>query len=603
MKAYHMWMLSNISLRKYGIEVVEKEETAEDIAARQRSESLYLVSDFAHKFFQQSLKTPEGQSIGYAYFKNRGLEDATIEKYGLGWAPKSRHALADEALAKGYKEEYLVDTGLCIKRDDGRLSDRFYDRVVFPIHSVSGRVIAFGCRTLRTDYATAGIGKYVNSPETEIYDKSRSLYGIWFAKGEIARKDKCFLVEGYLDVLSMHQLGITNVVASSGTSLTTPQIRLIKKFTDNVTIMYDGDSAGIHAAIRGLGMILKEGMKVKVVLIPDGDDPDSYARKHTLEEVQSFIDANERDFIDFKTELLIGEIGNDPLKKADLINDIADTIALIPDAVTRTVYAQSSADRFNIDQKIIFSRIAKTRETMLENDRKTAQRERERAARQREQAANNYDGEVPPPPDMEYAPIDGYEPSVEDAVVFENPIMQPAERDLLTFILKDGLTELDFPDDTEFYDPDSKFYVAEFIRDVLEEDHCVFSNSVYRRAYDAYFALYDSDSSLTQDQIVKALMDGEDRAVANITADLVQDRYQLTVEYFRSSMTADSTRLATFVPRAILVYQSKTVVYKMDVLREELKTADADRQIEILTEIQRLSNLRKLIDEKLGRIH
>ena len=275
--------------KKYGIEVKEKEDSPEEIAARQRSESLYLVMDFAEKFFQESLKTPEGRSIGYAYFRSRGLEDSTREKYGLGWSPKGGSVFSREALAKGYKEEFLTATGVSIKRNDGSLIDKFYDRVMFPIHSVSGRVIAFGGRTLRSDYKTANIGKYVNSPETEIYDKSRSLYGIYFAKSEISRQDKCFLVEGYLDVLSMHQLGITNVVASSGTSLTVPQIRLIKKFTSNVTIMYDGDAAGIHAALRGIGLILKEGMNVRVVLIPDGDDPDSYSRKHTLEEMLSLI--------------------------------------------------------------------------------------------------------------------------------------------------------------------------------------------------------------------------------------------------------------------------------------------------------------------------
>ena len=234
--------------RKYHIEVVEKEETAEDLAKRQKNESLLLLSEYAGKFFQENLSTSEGHAIGWNYFKKRGLEDETIRKYGLGWAPTSRSAFCDKARAAGYKEEYIVETGLGIKRDNGSLVDRFYDRVMFPIHSVSGRIIAFGGRTLKTDKSVA---KYVNSPETEIYVKSRSLYGIWFAKNEISRQDKCILVEGYLDVLSMHQLGILNVVASSGTSLTVEQIRLIHKFTDNVTIIYDGDGAGIKAALRG----------------------------------------------------------------------------------------------------------------------------------------------------------------------------------------------------------------------------------------------------------------------------------------------------------------------------------------------------------------
>ena len=233
--------------KKYHIEVVEKEETAEEIAKKQRHESLYLVSDFAGKFFQDSLNTPEGQNIAYQYFKSRGLEDETIRKYGLGWSPLSRKAFSETARAAGYKEEFMVETGLSIKYDDGRLVDRFYDRVIFPIHSVSGRIIAFGGRTLRTDKTVA---KYVNSPETEIYVKSKSLYGIYFAKNEISRQDRCILVEGYLDVLSMHQLGIRNVVASSGTSLTVDQIRLIRKFTNNITIIYDGDGAGIKAALR-----------------------------------------------------------------------------------------------------------------------------------------------------------------------------------------------------------------------------------------------------------------------------------------------------------------------------------------------------------------
>ena len=282
--------------KKYNIEVIEKEESAEDIAKRQRHESLLLVSEFGGRFFQESLDTPEGQAIAYQYFRSRGLQDETIRKYGLGWAPISRKALSETARSAGYKEEFLIETGLSIKYDDGRLVDRFFDRVIFPIHSVSGRVIAFGGRTLKTDKSVA---KYVNSPETEIYVKSKSLYGIYFAKGEISKKNKCILVEGYLDVLSMHQLGITNVVASSGTSLTEDQIRLIHKFTDNITIIYDGDSAGIHAALRGTDMILKEGMNVKIILLPDGQDPDDFAKKHSLEEVEDYIAGNEQDFISF----------------------------------------------------------------------------------------------------------------------------------------------------------------------------------------------------------------------------------------------------------------------------------------------------------------
>ncbi|MBO8448920.1 MAG: DNA primase, partial [Bacteroidetes bacterium] len=343
--------------KKYHIEIVEKEESAEEIAQRQRGESLLLVSEFAASFFRDSLKTPEGK-VGYAYFKSRGLEDSTIEKFGLGWAPSDRTALATAARAAGYKEEFLVDTGLCYRRDDGKLVDRFHERAMFPIHSPSGRVLAFGGRTLRSDKTVA---KYVNSPETGIYVKSRSLYGIWFARNEIVRMDRCILVEGYLDVISMHQLGIRNVVASSGTSLTVEQIRLIKKYSENVTIIYDGDSAGIKAALRGINLVLKEGLNVKVVLLPDGDDPDSFSRKHTLDEVTAFLDSHEQDFIGFKSDILLAEAGDDPLKKAALINDIADTVAMIPDAVKRSVYVETCSARFNISPGILFDRIKSTR--------------------------------------------------------------------------------------------------------------------------------------------------------------------------------------------------------------------------------------------------
>ena len=359
--------------KKYNVEVVEKEETAEEIAKKQRNESLMLVSEYAGKFFQDSLKTQEGQTIGYQYFRSRGLEDDTIQKYGLGWAPINRTTFTNMAKEAGYKEEYLLDTGLCKKYDDGRVVDTFYDRVIFPIHSVSGRVIAFGGRTLKTDKT---IPKYVNSKETEIYVKSRSLYGIYFAKNEISRQDKCILVEGYLDVLSMHQLGIKNVVASSGTSLTIDQIRLIRKFTNNVTIIYDGDGAGIKAALRGIDLVLKEGMNVKVVLLPDGQDPDDFARRQTLTQVQDYIAQNEQDFINFKTDLLLGEAGNDPLKRANLINDIADTIALMPDAVVRAVYVRATAERFDMDERILVDRITKTRSQVLLEEKK----QRDRAA-------------------------------------------------------------------------------------------------------------------------------------------------------------------------------------------------------------------------------
>lgn len=622
--------------RKYGIEVKEKEETPEEIAARQRSESLLLVLDYAEQFFQKSLDTPEGKSIGYAYFRSRGLEDATIRKYGLGWAPKAGNALAIEALSKGYKEEFLTTTGVCIKRHDGSLCDKFYDRVIFPIHSVSGRVLGFGGRTLRSDYKTANIGKYVNSPQSEVYDKSSTLYGIYFAKSEIVRQNKCYLVEGYLDVLSMHQLGITNVVASSGTSLTIPQIRLIKKFTDNVTVMYDGDSAGIHAALRGIDLILKEGLNVRVVLIPDGDDPDSYSRKHSLEEVQSFLKSAEKDFIVFKTDLLLGQAGDDPLNKAGLINDITDTLALVPDQIKRAVYVQMTSQKFGISEDAIYSRITDTRQKMLENERKEAERERMRAEREEARVNANVaeaNAGVPSEPlPVDYGePVDGIdggyipegylppeemgEPAAEapetpkvtseEGILLENPVMAPSEKELLVLILKYGLETLDFETDSEYYDKNEKFTVADFIRDAI--DGREFANTVYRRTYNEYFRLYDGDATLTQDDIIRKIMDGPDRVMATLTGDLTQDKYLLTVKNFADSMTSLSSFLVINVPRAILVYNSKIVRMQEIEISEKLNDMKHGEHSEeevmaLLEKFQKTAALRKIIMDRLGRV-
>lgn len=582
--------------KKYHIEVREEEESAEQIAARQRNESLLLVSEFAGKFFTQQLDTPEGRSIGYQYFKSRGLEDETIQKYKLGWAPKSRKAFTEAAKAAGYKEEYLLETGLCAEyENDHSLHDRFYDRVIFPIHSVSGRVIAFGGRTLLTDKSVA---KYVNSKESEIYVKSRSLYGIYYAKNEISKKDKCYLVEGYLDVLSMHQLGITNVVASSGTSLTVEQIRLIKKFTGNVTIMYDGDSAGIHAALRGIDMVLKEGMDVKIVLIPDGDDPDSYARKHTLEEVQTFIAANERDFIGFKTDLLLEEAGADPLKRANLINDIADTIAVIPDAVKRSVYVDETARKFRIGEDLLFDRIRRTRERMIQEEQVERDRERRRSA----------GAPLPPPPGPDDIPPMGpvaemtpLKPITGLTAVENDPVLAPSEQELLRFVLREGLTPLEFATDSPYYNAEEEHRcVAQFIDDALAADGLAFSNECYRKVYDAYFALYEQGYS--QDQIIRMLLDSQDRAVAFVAGQLIEEKYQLTVKSFSDSMTTLASWLTHYVPRSILAYQEKRMQKEGAMLTEALKSAATpEDQMRILKSIEQVNAIRRMLISKLGR--
>ena len=589
--------------KKYNIEVIEKEESAEDIAKRQRHESLLLVSEFGGKFFQESLGTPDGQAIAYQYFRSRGLQDETIRKYGLGWAPVSRKALSEAARAAGYKEEFLIETGLSIKYDDGRLVDRFFDRVIFPIHSVSGRVIAFGGRTLKTDKSVA---KYVNSPETEIYVKSKSLYGIYFAKGEISKKDKCILVEGYLDVLSMHQLGITNVVASSGTSLTEDQIRLIHKFTDNITIIYDGDSAGIHAALRGTDMILKEGMNVKIILLPDGQDPDDFAKRHTLEEVEDYIARNEQDFISFKTDVLLKEAGNDPLKRAELINDISDTISVIPDAVVRAMYVRSSAQRFDIDERLILDRIGKTRSAMIEAEVKRRERERQKAVQQ--SAVPDY-GPVPDYVDYpEEYPYDDQPVYPEDVPVvvadasgIESPKLATFEKDLLKFILEEGCSTLDFDRDSKYYVEGVEYNVAEFIDGSLAEDEADFFNSRYRKTYEEYFRFYEE--GLSQQQIQQRLLNSEDEQIASVTKELLIEKYQITVKNYENSMTAVSTKLVIYVPKTLLAYQCAKVELLVEELVSELSsTEDAERQMEILQQIGEYNRTRAVLNNELGRV-
>ena len=577
--------------KKYHIEVVEKEESAEDIAQRQRNESLLLVSEYAGNFFQDSMQTPEGQAIAYQYFRSRGLEDETIRKYGLGWAPLNRKAFTEAARAAGYKEEFLVETGLSIRYDDGRLVDRFYDRVMFPIHSVSGRVIAFGGRTLRTDKSVA---KYVNSPETEIYVKSKSLYGIYFAKGEISRRDKCILVEGYLDVLSMHQLGIQNVVASSGTSLTVDQIRLIHKFTDNVTIIYDGDGAGIHAALRGIDLVLKEGMNVKIVLLPDGQDPDDFAKKHTLEEVQDYIAQNERDFIGFKSDLLLDQAGSDPLKKVELINDVADSVSFMPDPVKRAVYIRSCAEKFSIDESLLTERVSRKRADMILSEQKQAERERQRA------------DVPPPPPPMSDDYADYYEPVPEvvsevpaDGLPIDNPLLAPCEKELLGFILEDGCSELRFDRDSKFYVADETVNVAEFIDGALNGDP--FGNQSYRMVYDEYFRMYDE--GLDQQQIQTRLLNSQDMVIASVAKELLIEKYQITVKAFEDSLTTNDTRLVMYVPKCLMTYQCRKLEEMVKGLSAQLEAEkDLQKQIEIIARISECNRARTRLNNELGRV-
>lgn len=341
--------------KRYNIEIEEDEErTPEQEHQASKRESIYLITDFAKRWFQEQLQTEEGRSIGLSYLRERGFNDETIEHFGLGYAPQQRDAFAKAALAKGYNEEVLIESGICLKRDDGTWYDRFWGRVIFPIYSLSGRVLGFGARVLQTDAKTA---KYLNSPENLIYHKSSILFGLFHAKAAVVKNDEAYLVEGYTDVISLHQIGVTQAVASSGTALTEDQIRLIKRYTNNVTILYDGDAAGIRASFRGIDMFLHEGMNVRVVLFPDGDDPDSFARKHSAIELKEFVQENKTDFLRFKAGLLMKHTEGDPIKKAEAIREIVGSIAKIPNEITRDVYVKECATIFEIDLKVLYAEI------------------------------------------------------------------------------------------------------------------------------------------------------------------------------------------------------------------------------------------------------
>ena len=399
--------------KKYHIEIHEKELTSEEKAAQTERESMLVLNEFASQYFEdQLLNTQEGRDIGLSYFYERGFNDDTIKKFHLGYSPENSKAFYTAAVAKGYNKKFLFDTGLCIDDRRGGGFDRFHGRVMFPIMNIAGKVIAFGGRTLKK---TKEVAKYFNSPESTVYVKNRELYGLFQAKRAIVKEEKCFLVEGYTDVISMHQAGIENVVASSGTSLTEGQIRAIHRFTDNVTVLYDGDSAGIHASLRGIDMLLAEGLSIKVLLLPDGEDPDSYARTHSASEFKQYINDNETDFISFKTKILLEGTERDPIKRAAVIGDVVKSISVIPDAIARSVYARECSIQLGISEDVLLREIQKNIKLNQEEAFKRKQRESNRAARQQALQGKQSDAMaspeqwITPPPAIDVPPPVGDE--------------------------------------------------------------------------------------------------------------------------------------------------------------------------------------------------
>ena len=568
--------------KKYNIEIKERELTNEEKEVQSNRESMFIVNNFARDYFQNILKNHvDGRSIGLAYFRQRGFRDDIIDKFQLGFSTEGRDALAQEALRKGFKQEFLVKTGLCYETDDHKLRDRFWGRVMFPVHTLSGKVVAFGGRVLSTE--NKKLAKYVNSPESEIYHKSNELYGIYFAKQAIVKQDRCFLVEGYTDVISMHQSGVENVVASSGTSLTPGQIRLIHRFTNNITVLYDGDMAGIKASIRGIDMLLEEGMNIKVCLLPDGDDPDSFARKHNATEFQNFIQEHETDFIRFKAQLLMEDAGKDPMKRAELINDIVRSIAVIPEAIVRDVYIKECGQLLRIEDKLLVSEVAKRRELQAEKGNKPI-------------ASNNaptpQPGEMPPPFPPEEMEADTYQSFIPQEGK-EGQEFYKYERLIIQMIVRYGEKVMCNLTDEE--GNEVPVTVVEYVINDLKEDELAFHNPLHRRIL-SEASEHIHDQEFASERFFVAHPEPK---ISTIATELASDRYQLSKYHSKTQkLVTDEERLYEMVPmlminfkNAIVAEELKHIMYALQDPSIANDNAQCDAVMQRYKEMKEIQNL------------
>lgn len=566
--------------KKYNIEFKERELTNEEKQAQNTRESMFVVNQFARDYFQNILKNHiEGKSVGMAYFRQRGFRDDIIEKFQLGYSIEERDALSQEAQRKGYQKEFLVKTGLCYETDDNKLVDRFRGRVLFPVHTLSGKVVAFGGRILSTE--NKKLAKYVNSPESEIYHKSSELYGIYFAKQAIVKQDRCFLVEGYTDVISMHQSGVENVVSSSGTALTPGQIRLIHRFTNNITVIYDGDMAGIKASIRGIDMLLEEGMNIKVVLLPDGDDPDSFARKHNATDFQAYISAHEVDFIRFKTNLLVKESAQDPMKRAELISDLVKSISIIPEAIVRDVYAKECGQLLHLEQKLLITEIAKQREKLLEKGNKP------------ERPAEAETENTPPPtvaaPYTTFIPQEGREG--QEFYLFEQQIIQTIIRYGEKVIFRT----------TNENGEEKTITVIEYISHELNEDHLAFHNPLHRRIFAEAIEKGRNSNFVAQQYFIKH----PDPVIGQLAAELVNNRYELSKYHSKTQkVTTDEERLHEIAPKLITDFKTATVKEELIHIGRKLQDAsvmnDPAQYSPIMQRFKDLQETLKVLAKKKG---
>lgn len=628
--------------KKYNIEIKERELTDAEKQAQSLRESLFVVNQFASEYFQDILYNHiDGQRIGMTYLRSRGFRDDIIRKFQLGYSTDAPDGLARAAAQKGFREEFLEKTGLCYRKDNGALHDRFWGRVIFPVHTLSGKVVAFGGRVLNT--ATKNVQmKYVNSPESEIYHKSRELYGMYFAKQAIVRQDCCFLVEGYTDVISMHQSGIENVVSSSGTALTSDQIRLIHRFTNNITLLYDGDGAGIKASLRGIDMLLEEGMNIKVCLLPDGDDPDSFARKHNATDYQAYINAHEVDFIRFKTNLLLEEAGRDPIKRAGLISSIVRSISVIPDAIVRSVYIRECSQLLQMEEKILVEATAKligqAREAKFKEEQRRREREQHRlatgnaapSAPATQGADPTYAAESYPPLPVPEAGIPPVPPEVPEASAAADAARLPSEvPPLETADIPDAYSSfipLTGNEQTVFYAKEEELIrmlirygekvmcdvedeegnlrsltVIECISFSLKEDELQFHDAIHRRI------LKEAEEHLQDAHFTaeRYFMTHPDPQVSKLAVDMVSERYQLSKYHSKAQkIVTDDERLHELVPRLLLDF-------KMSIVEEEMKHTlqalnnpsivnDTQRCMEIMQRYKDLHQMQSLMAQKAG---
>lgn len=556
--------------KKYNIEVLERELSLEEMAVRNDRESMFLVNDFAQKHFSHTLRYHiDGKSIGLSYFRERGFRDDIIEKFQLGYSLEQRDAFTQASIKAGYNKEYLIKTGLTIEGENNYLGDRFRGRVMFPVHSLSGKVVAFGGRILKKDEKMA---KYVNSPESEIYHKSNELYGIYFAKQAIVKQDRCFLVEGYTDVISMHQSGIENVVASSGTSLTPGQIRLIHRFTENVTVIYDGDAAGIKASIRGIDLLLEEGLNIKVLLLPDGDDPDSFVRKQNSSDFIEYVQQNSSDFIRFKTNLLLADAGNDPVKRAGLVLDIVRSIAIIPNTAIRGEYVKDCSTLLNVEEQMLYYEINK-----LKNN------EQEKNAIRRQTEATN----LPPRNDSD----------VTNKKSNSGTKFEEQERNILQVLIKYGDAVLYYGDAEKLH----PITVGAYILEELEKDQLIFDNDLHSLMLEEYRNHFKQENFAVE----HFFLYHSQSEISNITADLISEKYTLSRIHSKlKKIEADADRLIDLVPRVVFEFKNSLILEMIKKKLLELKAANDTKNNalvdEIMQDMGQLEVVKKQLSKTLG---